>query len=63
MFSVGRRACSYQRHCLTADTIKKLTVVRHWESKKEKNQAGDDGEEKENVRDGCEVSLTFGDAD
>jgi hypothetical protein len=38
-------------------------VVRHWESKKEEDQEADDGEERQNLVDSSEVSLTFGDAD
>jgi hypothetical protein len=64
LFSIARRICSYQRHQLGADTIRKMMIVRHWE-----NAAEEEEDEDMDIADAagpaCEDEFvsSFGDAD
>ncbi len=63
MFSVRHYACSYQQRRLAADTIRKLIVVGHWESKMKEEQDRHDRKDKQSLGEDSNVMLIFGNAD
>ncbi len=64
VFSAARRVCSYQRHRLSRDTMKKVMIVRDRESSDEDDDVGEEGDV-EQVEQAADVDNTriFGDAD